>query len=780
MDVRCDKCSTEYEFDEERVGANGVTVKCTACGYVFKVRRPKKAPIPRATTTLGKGPQGREWLVRKPDGQMIAFRELTTLQKWIVEGRINREDEISKNGETWKRLGNILELEPFFSVYEKARALNDLIERGGVQAAPVELRGSEVLAAMNPVSSLPLESSAPRSAGSGSGAMSAQSMQPMAAPPPPPPVSLPPPISAHQPGPTSPMRPQSSNGGNSNWPSSGQHRAHSAPTVPPSPPSHQHMGEPTPPPVAMPGPAEDVIPAARRVSSRPARAAWSDSMMSIPLEDTGSGRSDVVASFERQQRMRRVLLSLAALVVLGGAGGAGVAKFGPQGNPVQVLAARYGLLQPKIQDDGATIPLEQAQHAFDLDSIPSMEKAQALFEQAQGLRPRDPMIPADRALAIITRADQLRRIAADEEALALETEKAPDTGSRPGEAGPPTDASRSHPDPKIDPAKLHQDAAQRTQQASALLQQAFDLAKLGFDLQPDAFEPSRALAEYYRVQLNQDGYAREVARAKASIEKSRATDSALLYIEAAAARTLSKPPNEEQAVRLLEQALTTRPSMNRARVLLARIYLARGGTTDVAKAELDRVLQSAPDHEEAKQLKELALRIDKAKTQPTPAPAPNAQTAPSPVDPVPAPSGDKNAQVDASGLDLKTPQGREKAYNQYMQTGDRQRERDHAKQALAAYEKAADIKPQSAEPLTGMGWAYIDMEKPQAALNVFMRAVRLNDHYVEAYYGEAEAHRLLGHREQAIESYEKYLSRSPTGSDRKAAEKALEGLKNRP
>ncbi|MCK6551808.1 zinc-ribbon domain-containing protein, partial [Myxococcota bacterium] len=157
MDVRCEKCSTEYEFDEERVGANGVTVKCTACGYVFKVRRPRKALPPRATTTLGKGPQGREWLVRKPDGQMIAFRELTTLQKWIVEGRIARDDEISKNGETWKRLGNILELEPFFSVYEKAKALNELIERGGAEGSPVTLRGSEVLATMNPLSSLPLD-----------------------------------------------------------------------------------------------------------------------------------------------------------------------------------------------------------------------------------------------------------------------------------------------------------------------------------------------------------------------------------------------------------------------------------------------------------------------------------------------------------------------------------------------------------------------------------------------------------------------------------------------
>src|SRR5690349_3786519 len=167
MDVRCDKCSTEYEFDENRVGANGVTVKCTACGHVFKVHRSRSAPPPRATTTLGKGPQGREWLVRKPDSQMIAFRELTTLQKWIVEGRINRDDEISKNGETWKRLGNILELEPFFSVYEKARALNELMEKGG--DGRVEIRGSEVLATMDPLSQIPIDTDPPPRIVSGPG-----------------------------------------------------------------------------------------------------------------------------------------------------------------------------------------------------------------------------------------------------------------------------------------------------------------------------------------------------------------------------------------------------------------------------------------------------------------------------------------------------------------------------------------------------------------------------------------------------------------------------------
>jgi predicted Zn finger-like uncharacterized protein len=39
MDVRCEKCMTVYEFDDSQVGENGVTVKCTQCGNLFKVKR---------------------------------------------------------------------------------------------------------------------------------------------------------------------------------------------------------------------------------------------------------------------------------------------------------------------------------------------------------------------------------------------------------------------------------------------------------------------------------------------------------------------------------------------------------------------------------------------------------------------------------------------------------------------------------------------------------------------------------------------------------------------
>jgi predicted Zn finger-like uncharacterized protein len=118
MDVRCPKCQSEYDFDESRVPDTGVTVKCAACSFVFLVRKasqtlPEKAQLPPSAT--------REWKVRQPNGNIYTCRELTTLQRWIVEGKVARGDEISLTGETWKRLGNIPELASFFSVAEDAQ-----------------------------------------------------------------------------------------------------------------------------------------------------------------------------------------------------------------------------------------------------------------------------------------------------------------------------------------------------------------------------------------------------------------------------------------------------------------------------------------------------------------------------------------------------------------------------------------------------------------------------------------------------------------------------------
>ncbi|WP_437675605.1 zinc-ribbon domain-containing protein [Sorangium sp. So ce131] len=101
MDVTCERCSTEYEFDDALVSERGTTVKCTNCGFQFKVRRADGALPER-------------WIVRTLTGRELEFRMLRELQAAIAQGKITRDDVISRGNSRPRRLGSIAELEPFF------------------------------------------------------------------------------------------------------------------------------------------------------------------------------------------------------------------------------------------------------------------------------------------------------------------------------------------------------------------------------------------------------------------------------------------------------------------------------------------------------------------------------------------------------------------------------------------------------------------------------------------------------------------------------------------
>lgn len=117
MDVRCSRCGVEYEFEDEKVKPTGVTVKCTSCGHVFKVRRPDDGSPPTTPSEPRTG-----WTVRHVDGTVTQFHDMTALQRWIVEGRLRPEAELALPGGGWRPLGQIPELSSFFDVVRAARA----------------------------------------------------------------------------------------------------------------------------------------------------------------------------------------------------------------------------------------------------------------------------------------------------------------------------------------------------------------------------------------------------------------------------------------------------------------------------------------------------------------------------------------------------------------------------------------------------------------------------------------------------------------------------------
>ena len=98
MDVRCDRCQTEYELDESRLTDAGVAVKCTNCGNIFKVKRVSVPPGIAAPHVLGEAhataapvlgaPAARVWTVQRYDGSTLTLNDLTELQRAVVERQV--------------------------------------------------------------------------------------------------------------------------------------------------------------------------------------------------------------------------------------------------------------------------------------------------------------------------------------------------------------------------------------------------------------------------------------------------------------------------------------------------------------------------------------------------------------------------------------------------------------------------------------------------------------------------------------------------------------------
>ncbi|HXX32185.1 MAG TPA: tetratricopeptide repeat protein [Myxococcaceae bacterium] len=148
MDVRCERCGTSYALDESRLGEGGARVRCARCGHVFLIQRTGSPPPPPPAGA----PLRREWKVRGRDGSVSSFRELTTLQRWIVERKLGRDDEIGLDGENWKRLGSIPDLAPFFEVVVAAGRARELeAELARARAAPVPAAGVDLSSAVTAV-----------------------------------------------------------------------------------------------------------------------------------------------------------------------------------------------------------------------------------------------------------------------------------------------------------------------------------------------------------------------------------------------------------------------------------------------------------------------------------------------------------------------------------------------------------------------------------------------------------------------------------------------------
>ena len=130
MDVTCERCGAEYEFDETLLSGRGTSVKCTNCGHVFKVYPKAQAEADRVTSS---------WRLKLEGGSIDTIDSLRELQRRIGSGELTPESEIARGEEGWKRLGSIPELETFFQaagVQMPSRDIRSPIPPSPVPPAP--------------------------------------------------------------------------------------------------------------------------------------------------------------------------------------------------------------------------------------------------------------------------------------------------------------------------------------------------------------------------------------------------------------------------------------------------------------------------------------------------------------------------------------------------------------------------------------------------------------------------------------------------------------------
>ena len=187
MDVRCERCKARYAIPDEQITAEGLTLRCTACGHAFRVRKKElvvtvavtgeeaaqaipahelvtggmvATPVPQAV------PAAESLIMRSVDGSVRPVPDMAALQRWIAERRAVRDDELSRGGGPYLRLGLLPDLAAILGLVEAAdraarqpqRQEADPFGRAGLDEPPVQPRPPAPGPRPDPLAARPVES----------------------------------------------------------------------------------------------------------------------------------------------------------------------------------------------------------------------------------------------------------------------------------------------------------------------------------------------------------------------------------------------------------------------------------------------------------------------------------------------------------------------------------------------------------------------------------------------------------------------------------------------
>ncbi|MCS6912389.1 MAG: tetratricopeptide repeat protein [Myxococcales bacterium] len=805
MDVRCDKCDTAYDLKEGQASETGVEIHCQRCGHRFRIRRRpavvtrEMAGLPAVSSQLGiKTPnendkdsklKDRPWYLRlRRTDEVLRFRDLSVLSQWIMDQRVTRDDDLSRGGRVWRRLGSIVELEALFYNAEKAHRAR---RQGGLSQSSGQLPSQKMFSQQSP--------QGPRSD------LSGVAVGPLV----PPPAGLHgggqgtvPPLR----GPGGQLAPSRSEGGPvANLSSTGRTMrpplqplgATTSAAVGQVPESHPHAPAPASsakPPAGRPsrrrsslakghpaatGPSAPRPPQSAQERSEPRASSEAASVMLVP--DPGSGLP--------QESTTEITIQ------------AGPPTVGATASPVCLPALdemlrrsdpvpRF-LKEPLGQEPSEGLPptsapawLPDADRALCAPhpaSKPSADEEHANEEELfrpKGSRPA--WLPAALVLTaacafagmyLLMRQPppgaaaggiQGRGAAAYERGLRhLRADTEEDFQRAHDEFLRAAGADEGNPAPLAALAELHAcwsvalglDARHGTPQEAALLQR-------------DA-ERHRKLARHYGNQALAMGPASaQLNRAMALVltESGAPADQVEVYLREAhrgpgvdpdlafvRARLSQREGRLDEARAWLEQASSAQPPLLRALMVRAALE-AEAGDRPAAEKALSRVLALHPEHPRARQ----ALA---ALGSPRPA-------APDLGPPTPPPPSRPTEQVvQPSGPDggAEPEEARPRDVASQLRRAQRLLERGRVREAARLFQQLADAHPDEPDVHVGLGRCALEMERYQAAAEHHRNALRLSPDYPPALIGLAEVYKMRGDTEQALRWYQRYLEHNPNG-----------------
>ena len=127
MIVTCPACSSRYKLDDSKIKGRGAKITCPGCKHRFVVVKDAKpkpvSSVPADLASRDFQNVGITWTVRKDIGLTYDVYDLATFRRYLDDGRVTTDDQLSYDNTTWKKIAEIDDLDAFFwDVWQRATA----------------------------------------------------------------------------------------------------------------------------------------------------------------------------------------------------------------------------------------------------------------------------------------------------------------------------------------------------------------------------------------------------------------------------------------------------------------------------------------------------------------------------------------------------------------------------------------------------------------------------------------------------------------------------------